>query len=65
MILALTCIALALLIIVVRTKTWNVSIYFLLFFWGFQDSGINTLINTILGFEFESKTTPFAVYKMS
>ena len=30
---------------------------------GLQDSGINCLINSLLGFQFESKTTPFAVFK--
>jgi len=31
--------------------------------WGVQDAGINCLLNSLLGFQFESKTTPFSVYK--
>ena len=33
------------------------------FTWGVQDSGINCLLNSLLGFQFASKTTPFSVYK--
>ena len=33
------------------------------FFWGVQDSGMNCLLSSLLGFQFESKTTPFSVYK--
>ena len=33
------------------------------FSWGVQDAGINCLLNSLLGFQFESKTTPFSVYK--
>lgn len=33
------------------------------FAWGVQDSGMNCLLNSVLGFQFESKTTPFSVYK--
>lgn len=39
--------------------------FFVTFFWGIQDGGLNTLINTILGFQFESKTTPFSVNKFA
>ena len=37
--------------------------YMVCFFWGILDSSDNTLISTILGFEFTSKTEPFSVYK--
>ena len=30
---------------------------------GVQDAGLNCLLNSLLGFQFESKTTPFSVYK--
>ena len=29
--------------------------------WGFSDGGLNTLVNCVLGFQFESKTVPFSV----
>ena len=55
LIIVLTSIAVAFLILFVTSKDWNILVYFLLFFWGFQDSSLNVIINTILGFEFESK----------
>ena len=33
------------------------------FFWGISDGMLNTLINCVLGFQFDSKTTPFSVNK--
>jgi len=39
--------------------------YIMTFMWGIQDSGLNCLINCILGFEFDSKIAPFCVYKFS
>jgi hypothetical protein len=36
--------------------------YVMNFVWGLQDSGLNILMMSILGFEFEDKTTPFSVY---
>lgn len=33
------------------------------FAWGFQDGGMNCYISCLLGFQFESKTTPFSVFK--
>jgi hypothetical protein len=35
--------------------------YVMCFVWGLQDSGCNCLMRSMLGFEFEDKTTPFAV----
>ncbi len=36
--------------------------FFMTFFWGIQDAGLNCLINCVLGFQFDSKITPFSVY---
>ena len=33
------------------------------FTWGVQDAAVNCLISSLLGFQFDSKTTPFSVYK--
>jgi hypothetical protein len=33
------------------------------FAWGFQDGGMNCYISCVLGFQFDSKTTPFSVFK--
>ena len=30
-------------------------------FWGFSDGGLNTFMNCILGFQFDSKSAPFSV----
>ncbi len=35
------------------------------FLWGVQDSALNTVMNSILGFEFESNIIPFSVFKFS
>ena len=31
------------------------------FFWGFQEGGLGVFLSCVMGFEFESKTKPFAV----
>ena len=33
--------------------------------WGVQDAGAVCVVTCMLGFQFESKTTPFSVYKFS
>ena len=34
------------------------------FLWGFQDSIVNTQTSTILGFEFENNSEPFAIFNI-
>jgi len=46
-------------------NTWGPLAWVMTFMWGIQDAGLNTLINCILGFEFESKIAPFGVFKFS
>ena len=41
---------------------FNYLAYLMCFVWGFQDSGLNCLVRCVLGFEFESKITPFCVF---
>ena len=36
--------------------------YVMIYVWGLHDSGVNTLIRSILGFEFDSQSTPFCVF---
>ena len=36
---------------------------FMCFMWGLADGSMNTFVNCILGFQFDSKTTPFSVCK--
>ncbi|CDW72384.1 major facilitator superfamily protein [Stylonychia lemnae] len=43
---------------------YSVLTFFVTFFWGFQDSNLNNILNCILGFEFESNTVPFSVYSL-
>jgi len=31
--------------------------------WGIMDSALNTIVNSVLGFEFDSNITPFSVFK--
>jgi len=59
-----TALALVLLITFVLKEKFNYFIYPLLFLWGVQDTGCNTIINTVLGFEFESKSAPFGAYRV-
>ena len=39
--------------------------FFMTFFWGIQDGGLNCLINCVLGFQFDSKITPYSVNKFA
>lgn len=39
--------------------------YTMCFLWGLQDSGINCILRSILGFEFESNLLPFSVFSVS
>ena len=39
--------------------------FLMTFFWGISDGGLNTLINSMLGFQFDSKTAPFSVNKFA
>jgi predicted MFS family arabinose efflux permease len=39
--------------------------YLMCFLWGLQDSGINCLLRSILGFEFDSNLLPFSVFSVS
>ena len=59
-----TIIAWTLLILFILNKEWSGLVYPMLFCFGFNDTCINTLLNTILGFEFKSKTIPFGVYRV-
>jgi MFS family permease len=43
---------------------WNVLAWFMCFFWGFQDSAINTHCQEILGFEFDDNYTPFSLFNI-
>ena len=61
--LVLTVIALVVVTILNHNNTFNYMAYLMCFTWGLQDSGLNTIINCILGFEFESNITPFSIFK--
>jgi MFS family permease len=45
-------------------EKWNVLAWFMCFFWGFQDSAINTHCQEILGFEFDDNYTPFSLFNI-
>ena len=36
--------------------------YLMTFSWGFQDAGLNCLMRSLLGFEFDDQSTPFSVF---
>ena len=58
-----TAVAIVIVLVYNNNDKFNWMAYLMCFFWGFQDSGINCLINCMLGFEFSDKTTPFGVNK--
>jgi len=43
---------------------FNALAFLMCFFWGFQDSAINTHTQEILGFEFDDNYTPFSLYNI-
>lgn len=45
-----------------QRNTFGPLAYVLCFAWGFQDSGTQTIIKCILGFQFSSKIIPFSVF---
>jgi len=59
-----TALALLLLILFVHKEYFSWLLYPMLLLWGLQDSGINTIMNTMLGFQFETKSEPFGAYRV-
>ena len=59
----LTIAGMASVLIVNDKNTYDYTSYLMCFVWGLQDSGLNCLVNCVLGFEFESKIIPFSLYK--
>ncbi len=45
-------------------NSFNALAFIMCFFWGFQDSAINTHTQEILGFEFENNSEPFSVFNI-
>ena len=45
-------------------EKWNALAWIMCFFWGFQDSAINTHCQEILGFEFDDNYTPFSLFNI-
>lgn len=55
------CVAMIFLFTYLIQFNYSVLTYIFPFFWGLQDSCINTILNCTNGFEFESKSLPFSV----
>ena len=55
--------AFALLLIYALEYKYSTLAYIFPLFWGFQDSGLNCLMNVTLANEFNSKILPFSVFK--
>ena len=47
--------------IVNNVNKYNFTAWLMCFFWGVTDSGLNNFVLNTLGFQFESKSTPFSV----
>lgn len=50
----LTCAAFAIVFIVNQNNKYDIMAFVMAFVWGFMDSGLNAIIRSMLGFEFES-----------
>jgi hypothetical protein len=60
-----TLVAFAVLFGTIANYTFNALTFVMTFAWGLQDSSLCNFANCILAFEFESKVTPFSVFKFS
>ena len=45
-----------------ENDVYDISSFIMAFVWGFMDSGLNAIIRSMLGFEFDDKVVPFAVF---
>ena len=64
-IMVITVVAFAILFATIATYRFNALTFVMTFAWGLQDATIQNLMNCILASEFDSKITPFSVYKFS
>jgi hypothetical protein len=60
-----TCVAYSFLIWYNERNIFDWLAYVFVFLWGIQDSGLNCIIRTILGSEFDSKIIPFSVFNFA
>lgn len=58
----LTVAAFAFVFIVNEKDIYDYMSFIMAFVWGLMDSGLNAIIRSMLGFEFESKIVPFSVF---
>ena len=54
--------AFAIVFYVNENDQYDLMAFVMAFVWGFMDSGLNAIIRSMLGFEFESKIVPFSVF---
>ncbi|CDW76468.1 major facilitator superfamily protein [Stylonychia lemnae] len=60
---AITAVSFAISFAYIGIWSFSVLTFFVTFAWGIQDSGLNNLLNCVLGFEFESNIIPFSILK--
>lgn len=58
----LTVAAFVMVFFVNENDIYDISSFIMAFVWGFMDSGLNAIMRSMLGFEFDSKIVPFAVF---
>jgi len=51
------------LVYIYRNK-YTLLVFAMTFIWGFADSGVNTHLTEILGFEFENNSEPFSIFNL-
>lgn len=65
LVMGLTVVAFAILFGTVAQYEFSYLTFIMTFAWGLQDSSLCNFVNCVLAFEFESKVTPFSVFKFS
>lgn len=55
-----TCVTL---LFIYRNK-FSMIVFCMTFIWGFADSGVNTHVSEILGFEFDNNIEPYSVFNL-
>eukprot|EP00347_Sterkiella_histriomuscorum_P023914 403332950 len=62
----MVCVAIQTLVVILflyRNK-FSLMVFFMTFIWGFADSGVNTHISEILGFEFDNNSEPYSIFNL-
>ncbi len=65
LVLLLTVVAFGTLFATIAVYSFSFLTFIMTFTWGLQDAAVSNFVNCVLAFEFESKLTPFSVFRFS